>query len=181
MTEETTTTSENNTEQPAPPPEDIRWIDPALFQWRMENARLQTRESDDADWCDAAIYRLFPLSDPEGWLSVVGKENKEIGIIHDLRHCPHDPLALIRQELSRRYLVPQILRVVSCKDYFDQTTLNVQTDRGQITFQFRRQQENVLHPLPHRVTLIDIEGNRYDIPDINSLDLESRRMLEERI
>ena len=90
-------------------------------------------------------------------------------------------LALIRRELSRRYLVPHVLRIIACRDLFDLTIFEVETDRGPISFQHRRHQENVQRPLPHHVSLIDIEGNRYDIPDIGNLDEESRRLLEERI
>jgi hypothetical protein len=179
MTEETVQTTQS--EQPVQNPEEIRWIEPGQVRWQIDNNRLQMRENNEAEWIDVGIYRLFPLSEPEAWLSVVNKENKEVGIIRNLHHCPHDALALIRQELSRRYLVPHILRIISCRDQFDITFFEVETDRGRITFQLRRQQENVQRPLPHRLTLIDIEGNRYDISDINNLDAESRRFLDERL
>ena len=179
MTEETREIAQ--AEQPAVNPEEIVWIDPAQVGWQVDNGRLQIRESEEAEWREVGLFRLFPLSDPERWLAVVDKENKEIGIIRDLHGCPHEPLSLIRQELGRRYLVPHILRVISCRDQFDITIWEVETDRGRITFQHRRQSENVQRPLPHRVTLLDIEGNRYDIPDLNNLDAESRRLLEERI
>ena len=179
MTEENVTTTE--TEVPQPAPEEIRWLEPGQLLWQVENGRLRLRENAEAEWRDVSIYRLFPLSDPECWLSVVDKENKEVGIIRDLRGWPHEPLALIREELARRYLVPHILRIISCRDQFDFSIWEVETDRGPIKFHVRRHQENIQRPLPHRVTLTDIEGNRYDITDINELDEESRRMLEERI
>ncbi|MHB9107293.1 MAG: DUF1854 domain-containing protein [Armatimonadota bacterium] len=182
MTEEKVTT-ESEVQEPASNPEEIVWIDPAQFNWQFASGRLQLRDKDKAEeeWKDVGIYRLFPLSDPECWLSVVDKDNKELGIIRELHGWPHEPLALIREELNRRYLVPQVLRIISCRDLFDFTTWEMETDRGPIKFNVRRQQENIQRPLPHRVTLIDTEGNRYDIADINSLDEESRRMLEERI
>jgi len=178
MTEEKVTT-ESEVQEPAP--EEIRWVTPELFCWQFANDRLQLRAQAEEDWKDVGIYRLFPLSDPEAWLSVVAKDNKEIGIIRELHGWPYEPLALIREELNRRYLVPQILRIISCRDLFDFSIWEAETDRGPIKFNVRRQQENIQRPLPHRVTLIDTEGNRYDIADINDLDDESRRMLEERI
>jgi hypothetical protein len=177
MSEETV----QQTEKTEPAPEEIVWLDPARLLWQIERGRLQVREKAEEEWREVSIYRLFPLSDPEGWLSVVDKDNKEVGIILELRGCPHEPLALIREELSRRYLVPHILRIISCRDQFDFSIWEVETDRGPVNFHVRRQQENIQRPLPHRVTLIDIEGNRYDIVDVNDLDEESRRMLEERI
>jgi len=162
-------------------PEEIRWLEPGQLPWQVENGRLRMRETADGEWREVSIYRLFPLSDPEGWLSVVDKDNKEVGIIRELRGCPREPLALIREELAHRYLVPHILRINSCRDQFDFSIWEVETDRGPIKFHVRRQQENIQRPLPHRVTLTDIEGNRYDIVDINELDEESRRYLEERI
>jgi len=170
---------------PEPPaaqnPEEIVWIDVAQAHWQMAHGRLQFRAIPESEWREVGIFRLFPLSDPECWLAVVDKDNTEIGIIRDLRHCPHDALSLIRQELSRRYLVPLILRIVSCRDQFDISTFDVETDRGRLSFHLRRRSENIQRPLPHRLTLLDIEGNRYDIVDTNNLDAESRRLLEERL
>jgi len=180
MTEEKVTT-ESEVQEPASNPEEIIWIGPAQFNWQFAHGRLQVRGSEEEEWKDVSIFRLFPLSDPEAWLSVVDKDNKELGIIRELHGWPHEPLALIREELNRRYLVPQILRVISCRDQFDFHMLEVETDRGPLRFNVRRQQENIQRPLPHRVMLIDTEGNRYDIADINQLDEESRRLLEERI
>lgn len=177
MTEE----SVQQIETGEPAPEEIRWVTPEQFCWRFTHGRLQLRGAEDEEWKDVGIYRLFPLSDPEAWLAVVDKENKEVGIIRELHGWPHEPLALIREELARRYLVPQILRIISCRDQFDFHIFEVETDRGPLKFNVRRQQENIQRPLPHRVTLIDTEGNRYDIADVNNLDIESRQMLEERI
>jgi len=179
MTEEQVTTTENEIQEQAP--EEIRWLEPEQCCWQFEHGRLQLRKQAEEEWKDVGIYRLFPLSDPEAWLSVVDKDNKEVGIIRELHGWPHEPLALIREELNRRYLVPQILRIITCRDLFDFSIWDVETDRGPIKFNVRRQQENIQRPLPHRVTLIDTEGNRYDIADINNLDDESKKMLEERI
>ncbi len=45
----------------------------------------------------------------------------------------------------------------------------------------RHPQENIQQPLPGYFTLVDVESNRYDIPDLSALDPESRRLLEERL
>jgi len=139
------------------------------------------REEGEEGWKEVSLTRLFPLSEPEKWIAVLDKEGKEIGVLPDLKDIAPEELACVREELSRRYLVPQILRILTCRDRFDMAEWTVETDRGQITFLTRNLREQVQQPFPRRFVVMDVEGNRYDIPDLNALDPESRRLLEERL
>ena len=57
----------------------------------------------------------------------------------------------------------------------------VETDKGEATFITRHLREQIKEPEPTRLSLIDIEGNRYDIPDLASLDPESLGLLQKLI
>ena len=50
--------------------------------------------------------------------------------------------------------------------------------RAFLTRQFR---EQIKEPMAPRLTLTDVEGNRYDIPDVAALDPASRRWLDARL
>lgn len=159
--------------------EDLILLDPASVECRTEAGRLQVRLTPDSDWQEATLARLFPLSEPESWISVVDKEDKEVGVFKTLKGMPAASLASVRAELHRRYVVPEITRIIACRNRFHLVEWTVETNRGQMTFLTQNPHEQFKPTLLPRVTLTDVEGNRFDIPDIGALDEASRTMIEQ--
>jgi hypothetical protein len=174
---------------------ELRFLDPATVQFRQQGARLQFRtapdagrpepvegrEKDDADWRDVTLVRLFPLTEPERWISLVEMNGKEVGILKDASRLGHDALRLARDELRRRYLVPRITRILTCRPRGDLVEWTVESDRGQQKFLTRDLREQIKEHMPTRLSIVDVEGNRYDIPDLAALDPESRRRLDAQL
>ncbi len=168
-----------------PPPSklstELRFLEPSAVQFHRNGNRLQMRQGTEGDWQDVNPVRLFPLSEPDKWISLVDDDGEEIGILQSLKELPQESRRCLEDELRRRYLVPRIHRILACRDRFDLVEWTVETDRGRVTFQTRNLREQVREPLPNRLTLTDVEGNRYDVLDVDALDPQSRRMLEERL
>jgi len=89
---------------------------------------------EDAEWRPVILVRLFPLSHPDGWISVLSAEGDEVGVLLDLRALPEEDQQLAREELDRRYLVPEIRAILACRDRYDLIEWTVDTDRGRVTF-----------------------------------------------
>jgi len=53
----------------------------------------------------------------------------------------------------------------------------VTTDLGEHAFSTRDLRDNVVAPAPGRYLMRDVDGNRYEIPDLESLDPASRTAL----
>jgi len=53
----------------------------------------------------------------------------------------------------------------------------METDRGPCKLTTRNLGENVQRPAPGRIILSDVDGNRYDIRNIDDLDLNSQQLL----
>jgi len=53
----------------------------------------------------------------------------------------------------------------------------METDRGQVHFTTRNLRENVQRPAPRRIILNDVDGNRYDIRDVDRLSRASQELL----
>jgi hypothetical protein len=168
-------------DSPQSDPAELPLLDPATVTFRREGHTLQMRRTGEEEWRAVTLTRLFPLSEPEHWIAVIDAEDKEIGLLLDLRGLASESLAAARAELERRYLIPEVLRIIACRDRFELTELELETDRGCVAITLRNPNENIQQPLPHHITLTDVEGNRYDIPDIDQLDIDSRRWLEERM
>ncbi|MGC9318549.1 MAG: DUF1854 domain-containing protein [Armatimonadota bacterium] len=156
-------------------------LDADTVRFRQHQGHLQVRLDEGEQWRDAGAVRLFPLSEPNRWIAVVDEEEKEIGLLLELGSLSEEARECVQAELQRRYLIPRIVRILSCRQRFDVTEWTVETDRGQVRFLMRDLREKVKQPLPRHVTLEDVEGNRYDIPDVEALDAASRRLLEERV
>jgi len=53
----------------------------------------------------------------------------------------------------------------------------VETDRGLCRFTSQNLRENVQRPAPGRIILNDVDGNRYDIRNVDELSHESQELL----
>jgi len=181
LSENTTTEEKAAEESDIPPADELHFLEPSEVHFRCEINRLQMKKEGDEEWREVTLARLFPLSDPYKWLAVLNKEDKEIGVLHDLHGLSSDEFACVEEELRRRYLIPEIKSILSRRDRFDMVEWTVETDRGRATFLTRQLHENVQRPIAGRIVIADVENNRYDIPDVDALDPESRRLLEERL
>ena len=160
---------------------DLRFLDPAAVRFRHEGSALQMRLEGDQEWRDVGLVRLFPLTETESWIAVVDEKGKDLGVLRQVEDLSAEDRATIRQELRRRYLVPEIRRILSCRERFHLLEWTVETDRGRMTFLTKDERDQIKEPLPRRLSLTDVDGNRYDIPDVEALDLPSRRLLEPRV
>jgi hypothetical protein len=159
----------------------LRFLDGTEMNLRRQGSRLQIRRDWNEDWTDVSVVRLFPLSEPWRWVSVLDSVGREVGVVRDLAELPRDVRRALRDELNRRYLVPQILKVTAATDKYDLVEWVMETDRGPITFMTRNLREQAQRPLPEHLTMMDVDGNRYDIPDMGDLDPDSLRLLETRL
>ena len=124
------------------------------------------------------VYRSFPLTDARSWISVRDAEGKELGLIEDLDAFPRAQAELVEAELQRRYFSPVIVRVVSLKEEFGYSYWEVRTDAGSRRFTVQNGKGNVQLVGERRMLIIDVDGNRFDLPDYTELDAAHQRVLE---
>jgi len=163
---------------PSKTSEELRFLDPASMALKLVGSRLHMQGPDDEEWRPISLVHLFPLSDEDGWVSVLDKDGHELGILRSLRGLSEESLRLAREELRRRYIAPRILRVLSCRERFDLLQWKVETDRGVVTFLTRGLRGQAQEPLPNHFSVTDVEGSRYEIPNLLALDPVSRALLE---
>ena len=132
---------------------------------------------DDCSYIGVAVLRVFPLSDPQRYVSVRDAANKEIGLIADIRELDAEGRRLVAAELERRYLVPVVRRVLAIVERFGTVDWTVETDRGLRSFTTRNMRESVVQPAPNRYLIADVDGNRYDVRDLTALDAASQAWL----
>jgi Domain of unknown function (DUF1854) len=152
-------------------------LDPSTLAFSKHGAVLRLTIEDDRSYLRVSILRAFPLSDPNHYLTVRDGAGKEVGLIVDAAQLTAESRALVLADLDRRYVVPVVTLIRSAKERFGTVDWTMETDRGVCRFTTRNLRENVQRPSPERLILNDVDGNRYDIRNVDALPRESQELL----
>ncbi len=120
-----------------------------------------------------------PLTYPRRYLSLLNSKGEEILMVADLKSLAPDSLAAVEEELSRRYLTATVSKILHAAEEFGSTYWRVLTERGERDFVTQSLQENAQWMGPGHLMLIDVDGNRFEILDVDALDERSRRYVDE--
>lgn len=122
--------------------------------------------------------RAFPISGPEGFVSICDAEGHELICLETLGSLAPETRRLLEEELSRREFVPVVRRIQKVVADHDPSEWTIVTDRGPTTFLMEDSDNDVRRLGEHRIMLVDTHGIRYLISDTRQLDAGSRRILE---
>lgn len=154
---------------------DFNFLDPKTTQFQTApDGTLRVQVEGDRCGLRVEALRAFPLKHPEEYIVLRDGANKEIGILRSLQEWPADVSTLLREQLRRRYFLPQITGINSVTDRFGSSVWEVETDRGPRSLTTRQFNEAMFEVEPKRYLLTDIEGNRYEIKNLDELDEASR-------
>ncbi len=124
------------------------------------------------------IHRSFPHSNPDRYLTVRTKENREVGLIEDLAEFPDDQKELLVRQMKLRYFSPVISHIIHVKDEYGYTHWVVDTDCGECRFTVRGGGGSVIQPTPNKYIITDVDGNRFILPDVTKLPVKEYRMID---
>jgi hypothetical protein len=153
------------------------FLDLKKLHFFKHGATLRLTVEEDRSHLQVSVLRAFPLSEPGRFFSVRDGANKEVGLIVDPAGLSDENRKLVHEELARRYLVPAVHRILTAKERFGTVDWEIETDRGPCKLTTRNLRENVQRPAPGRIILSDVDGNRYDIRNLDELDLNSQQLL----
>ncbi len=156
---------------------ELRILDPK--QIRVFKALGVTRLTllDDRSWIKVSVARAFPLSDPDHYLGFLDGSGKDVGLLIDPDPVDADSRKVMDEELEKRYFVPVVERVISVKEEFGTVYWVVETDRGEKDIIARNLRDNVMELSNTRVILTDVDGNRFEFPDLTKLDNKSQSII----
>lgn len=84
----------------------------------------------------------------------------------------------MRSELERKYYLKKILTIDRLKDRYGFTYWDVTTPEGKTSFTLQDTQRSIQKMDENRLMIIDIDGNRYEIPNVSELDRQSYKKIE---
>ena len=121
--------------------------------------------------------RAFPLSAPDEGLSLVGTDGRECLWVDRIDDVPASARAMLDAELAARDFAPVLLKLHAVSSFGVPSTWQVSTDRGETSFVLKAEED--IRRLDGSALLIaSAHGVQFRIPDVQSLDRASRRLLE---
>ena len=124
------------------------------------------------------FYRAFPFTHPDRLISVRDIDANELGMIDQLADFPADTQALILEQIELRYYAPRITAITKAKEEFGFIYWEVSTTSGPCRFTTRNSSGNIVMVSEHRLVIVDIDGNRFEIPDVRELDPKDYKKME---
>jgi hypothetical protein len=159
---------------------DVRFLDPAdirLFRISPEDSLVRMLFKDEYCYREVRIARALPLSNPVQYIGLRDGDDKEIGMLRGLDGLDPESSKIIEEELAKRYFLPKILKVLKVKDQFGIVVWDVETDFGKKRYTVRNMRDNTVQLSPGRVLMTDTDGNRFEFPDIEQLDVRSLEVI----
>lgn len=162
----------------------VRYLTNKDIKFYETKGGLLGAELDGEDVGRVDILRLFPLHQSEKYLSVRRQaeghrdRNTELGIIEDLSVFSEEEKKLVTDELTKRYFVPEIIKVKNAKEEFGHTYWETETTAGERNFTTFDMSSSLVRISENSVLLIDVDGSRYLIPDLRRADDKAMKMLD---
>ena len=136
--------------------------------------RLRMTVQDDRSFITVKPAWSAPLTRPGKYLALLNGKGEEILTIENPDDLDETSRAAVEEELHRRYLTATVHKITYAKSEFGAGYWHVITDRGERDLVTQSLQENAQWLSPVHLLLIDVDGNRFEIPDVTALDERSR-------
>lgn len=152
------------------------WLTPENASFSMKNGFLYLKLGEDEQ--RVSLCRQFPFELLWEFISVLDAEQNELGIIRNLDLFEGEIREMLMTELRRRYYAPEIKRIISMKERYGFSYWRVETAEGEISFTLHDTFRSIIRVNEHRAILFDVNGNRFEIPDVRALDRKSLKKVE---
>lgn len=126
------------------------------------------------------VVRMFPFSDKDRFISIRTTEerSREIGIVERMEELEEETVKMLEEQLTLHYFTPVIEKVLKIKDEYGFAYWDVVTNHGPCHFTIRMGGNSVIHLSESRILIMDIDENRFEIPDVNKLTPGERKKLD---
>lgn len=142
-----------------------------------ETGKLVLTDADGVRHEDVRPSRIFPLTEPQNWISIQNARGTELACIENPGALPESQRLALEAALEKRDFIPVIRAIHRISRAADGHDWQVTTDRGPTTFHVEND-ENIQNLGGTRMVIIDDGNTRYLIPNTLKLDDDSRRKLE---
>ena len=126
---------------------------------------------------DLEPRRLFPVSGLSVYITFLNSEGEEQFIIRKIDGMEPEQKKLLLGMLDEYYRIPKITKLVKFSEKHKIWMWEVETDRGNFTFEIINHIQSLKMFYDKRILIKDGNDNRYEIPNIYELDKRSQKLI----
>ena len=134
----------------------------------------------DKTYDRVGVYRTFPVTMPEEFISIREANEKatEIGVVEKLSALDPEQAKMLKEQLDLRYFTPEITKIFDIKTEYGYGYFHVMTTYGECRFTIHNGGSSVVSLSDIRIVINDLDGNRFEVPDITKLTTAERKKLD---
>lgn len=157
-------------------------LNPSLVRLTREKSGYLTLEYGSDRYERVTLTRLIPFEDEEKYLSAsynsAEDEWTEIGVLTDLAALSPEAVRVARDYLAFKYYIPEIIKIHKITDNrMGYLFLEAETTAGEKKIAVNDWWHNFRLLQNKMLAVTDADGNRYRIPDVDTLDKASMKRL----
>ena len=133
---------------------------------------------DDRSYLKVKIVRAAPLTQPDKYVCFLDGKDEAICMVDDPFELGDENMGIVEEELAQRYLTARVQRVHTIRNEYGVSYWDVDTDRGRREFVAKSVAENAQMLGDHRMMILDVDGNRFEVEDITALDSRSAKLID---
>jgi hypothetical protein len=127
---------------------------------------------------DVRPRQTFPLSGKADYVSFMDSQGHEVLLLAHPKRLDHDSRKALERALAHLYYAAEITRVDAIGETMGVSLWHVMTNRGYAVFEVVDRQRHIRLMPAGRYVITDVDGNRFEIPDIRKLDPRSQSLVE---
>ena len=152
-----------------------------------ENAKFERTEGGfvkltykDKTYDRVSVYRTFPVTMPDDFISIreANEKAREIGVVEKLSVLDSETEKMLKEQLDLRYFTPEITKIFDIKTEYGYGYFHVMTTYGECRFTIHNGGSSVISLTDTRIVINDLDGNRFEVPDITKLTVAERKKLD---
>lgn len=124
------------------------------------------------------LKRSYPYAMPEEYICVLDTDDKEIGIIRDIKNLDGKSYEEAKKELELRYYCPVISEIKSVKEKMGHFYFDTICEKRPKNFTVRNITSSIRFISDDTLLIFDMDGNRYIIENFSKIETKSRKLLE---
>ena len=148
---------------------------------RWKEDRVLMSRGNSAEGTPVKLVWARPITGRGGTISVLDGKKNELALLENQDALDPDSRKVAEEELTKRYLVPRITRVIKTMANFGIRYWHVETDRGERRLALKNASKNAFWVSEDHLMLRDTMGCLYEIGSFSALDARSRSEVEKVI
>ncbi len=153
-------------------------LDPKNIHFEKNDRDQLVMKNSEGEKKTVKVKSPFPLTSPYKYIVIQDEEGEFIGLVKGMKFLDPKSRAIIDEELDYSYFLPKITKIESIIMEYEIMVWKVQTNRGPKTFEVRSTRRDIRWLNDNHIVIQDADANRYEIPDLDKLDIHSRSKLE---